>query len=59
MAYSSYRMVFTDVRNAGTANSMQIAEIQFDGTPIPEPGTWALALVGMLAFAGWRLRRQR
>jgi glucose/arabinose dehydrogenase len=33
-AYTSYKMIFTGVRNAGAANSMQIAEIQFfgDGT---------------------------
>lgn len=32
-AYSSYRMVFTGVKNAAAANSMQIAEIQFYGDP--------------------------
>jgi glucose/arabinose dehydrogenase len=32
-AYSSYRMLFTGVKNAGAANSMQIAEIQFFGAP--------------------------
>ena len=31
-AYTSYRMVFTGVKNAGAANSMQIAEIDFFGT---------------------------
>jgi glucose/arabinose dehydrogenase len=31
-AYKSYRMVFTGVKNAATANSMQIAEIEFFGT---------------------------
>ena len=30
-AYQSYRMVFTGVRNAAAANSMQIAEINFFG----------------------------
>lgn len=30
-AYTSYRMVFTGVKNAAAANSMQIAEIQFFG----------------------------
>lgn len=38
-AYQSYRMIFTGVRNAGAANSMQIAEIEFFGesdvTPSP------------------------
>ncbi|WP_428303708.1 PQQ-dependent sugar dehydrogenase [Lacipirellula sp.] len=32
-AYSSYKLIFTGVRNSGTANSMQIAEVQFFGTP--------------------------
>ncbi|MEP0844558.1 MAG: hypothetical protein HRF43_17810 [Phycisphaerae bacterium] len=39
-AYRSYRMVFTSVRNADTANSMQITEIQFYGrigVPCPTP----------------------
>ncbi|HEX6963613.1 MAG TPA: PQQ-dependent sugar dehydrogenase, partial [Lacipirellula sp.] len=30
-AYNSYKMIFTGVRNAGAANSMQIAEVQFFG----------------------------
>jgi glucose/arabinose dehydrogenase len=30
-AYTSYRMIFTGVKNAASANSMQIAEIQFYG----------------------------
>jgi glucose/arabinose dehydrogenase len=38
-AYTSYRMIFTEVKNEFTANSMQIAEIQFfgeqTGTPTP------------------------
>ncbi len=29
--YSSYRIIFTDLHDAGSANSMQIAEIQFYG----------------------------
>ena len=30
-AYTSYKMIFTGVKNAATANSMQIAEVQFFG----------------------------
>lgn len=37
VAYTSYRMVFTSVKNAAAANSMQIAEIQFFGNQ--EAGT--------------------
>ncbi|MCA9237355.1 MAG: PQQ-dependent sugar dehydrogenase [Planctomycetales bacterium] len=39
-AYTSYRMVFTGVRNSGAANSMQIGEIQFfadDAGPATPP----------------------
>ena len=35
-AYASYRMIFTAVKNAGPANSMQIAEIQFFGDDMAE-----------------------
>jgi len=33
--YTSYKTVFETVKNAATANSMQIAEIQFFGIPVP------------------------
>lgn len=38
-SYKSYKMLFTDVKNAAAANSMQIAEIQFFGSQggTPEP----------------------
>jgi glucose/arabinose dehydrogenase len=36
-AYKSYRMIFTGVKNAATANSMQIAEIQFYGDEVGTP----------------------
>lgn len=32
-SYASYRMIFTDVKNSATANSMQFTEIQFFGEP--------------------------
>lgn len=43
--YAAYRMVFTDVKNAAAANSMQIAEISLGGTVIPEPGSGICVLV--------------
>ena len=52
-AYTSYMMLFTDVKNAAAANSMQIGEIQFYG--IPEPATVCLLGLGALAL----LRRRR
>jgi hypothetical protein len=54
--YSSYRLVFPTVRNAGTANSMQIADIQFY-TEIPEPATAALVAMMGLALAAATRRR--
>jgi len=35
MAYTSYKMVFTSVRDGAAANSMQIADIQFFANPGP------------------------
>jgi glucose/arabinose dehydrogenase len=42
--YTSYRMVFTGVKNAASANSMQFAEIQFYGDPIVESSAPQLRL---------------
>ena len=55
-SYSSYRLIFPTVRNAGAANSMQIADIQFY-TAIPEPST--VALVGLMGLALAAATRRR
>ena len=57
-AYSAYRMVFPTVKDANDANSMQIAEVQFNGRilAIPEPTTAMLSLIGL---SGLVLRRRR
>jgi hypothetical protein len=55
--YTTYRLIFPDVANAAAANSMQIAEVQFYGTPVPEPSTWTLAVIAMATVAGLRRRR--
>lgn len=44
-AYTSYRF---DVLGNGGDNLMQFAEIQFDGTFIPEPSSAMLAMLGLL-----------
>ncbi len=44
VAYQSYRMVFPTVRNAASANSMQLAEVQFFGELAQTPENPALRL---------------
>jgi hypothetical protein len=53
--YSSYRLVFPTTR-ADTANSMQIADIQFY-TAIPEPTTVSLLVIVGVALASATRRR--
>ena len=55
-SYSSYLVLFPTVKNAGAANSMQIAEIQLDGV-VPEPATAGLAALSLGAFAMRRCRK--
>jgi uncharacterized protein (TIGR03382 family) len=50
-AFASYVVIFPTVRDTATANSMQVSEIAFDTTAIPEPsalGLGGLALLGLL-----------
>lgn len=49
-AYTSYMIVFPTLKDAGAANSMQIAEIQLDGTIVPEPGSASLLALGLGVF---------
>lgn len=54
-AFTAYMVVFPTVKD-NTTNSMQLSEIQFDGTVVPEPSSSLL-----LALGGWALllRRRR
>jgi hypothetical protein len=52
-AFTSYLVLFPSVKNGGTANSMQIAEVQAN---IPEPSTLVLVLV-VAGLAVVRLRK--
>ncbi len=57
-AYSSYLLLFPTVKDIGsTANSMQIAEVQFDGVLVPEPTAGLLALFAGLPLVLIRRRR--
>ena len=57
--YTSYRLIFPTVRDAATANSMQIADIQFAtlASQIPEPTTAALVALGLACVAAVRRRK--
>lgn len=54
--YTSYRLIFPTVKNS-SANSMQIAEVEFLGRVIPEPSSVALTAAGLVACI-FALRRR-
>ena len=56
-AYTSYLVLFPDVKDSASANSMQIAEVQ--AYAVPEPSTAVLGLsLFLLAPLTRRLRRR-
>jgi hypothetical protein len=55
-AFASYMLVFPTVKNPGGANSMQLSEVTFDATIVPEP---SVALLGALGALGVAARRRR
>jgi hypothetical protein len=57
-SYTSYRLTFPTVAG-GSANSMQIAEIQLYGSVVPEPASIASAAIAIAMFGGIALRRRQ
>ncbi len=53
--YTSYKLVFTDLVDAGAANSMQLAEVEFFA--VPEPGSAGALLLGGMILGMFRRRR--
>lgn len=51
--YDSYLVLFPTVKDEPAVNSMQIGEVQLNGTVVPEPSTLGLlglAIAGLMAF---------
>ena len=59
--YRSYKVIFPTIRDntAADADSMQISELQLDGTVVPVPEPTSAAVVLGAAAAGALLRRRR
>ena len=58
--YSVYRVTFPTLKNAGAANSMQIAEVELLGEVyVPEPSTIVLAGFAVAALAVQGIRRRK
>jgi hypothetical protein len=54
-AYTSYKIIFPENRGPDTAaNSIQVSELQLEGTVVPEPAALGLVGLGMVALAGRR-----
>ena len=50
-AYNAYRLVFPSQRQTAGIGEIQIGEILFEGTVVPEPTSLALLLLGLTAAA--------
>ena len=55
--FTSYRLIFPTVRNSGTADSMQVTEVQIRGVLAPEPTAFTLLGLSAIGLFGSRRRR--
>ena len=53
-AYDAYRLVFPSQRQTDGIGEIQIGEILFEGSVIPEPAALTLALAGLAGAMGRR-----
>jgi len=64
-AWSSWRLVFPSVKNVGTANSMQIAEVQFftepdaGGEMVLTPGDFIIPIQRAVSSSGYRTDNEK
>ena len=57
-SFEHYMVVFPTLKNAATANSMQIAEVEILADIIPEPSTSFMLGIGVVGLAVLRRRRK-
>jgi hypothetical protein len=57
LTFQHYQVIFPTIKNAFTANSMQIAEVELLAA-IPEPTTGLMLGIGLLGIAGAARRRR-
>ncbi len=46
--------VNSSYESGATHYNFQIAEMQFEASPVPEPSTWAMVIIGTIMLAAWR-----
>lgn len=56
LAAGNYRISFGG--NAPVNGAVATGNLTFQVAPVPEPGTWAMMLMGF-GFIGWRIRREK
>jgi PEP-CTERM motif len=57
-ASSTTPILSVELKNAA-GDDFAIANVRFSPTPIPEPGTYVLLILGLLFLAGGKIRRRQ